>query len=184
MKRDWPECSKGCLTRTITSVPSDYNGKKMGFPVLVRSEDLFSYPFSGLTVHSRKIKEKPDEVKRVIRAGIKANRYMRANRDGTIAVLMTNARIDKEAAGAAYDSFIKGFNTDGSMPEDGFRRLLETQSVMKMDREAALREISYPSIRKAAGVGSQVDPDSAHSFRTSFGFESRSTNTKRHSQRA
>lgn len=142
---------QGLLDATITSVPSDYNGKKMGFPVLVRSEDLFSYPFSGLTVHSRKIKEKPDEVKRVIRAGIKANRYMRANRDGTIAVLMTTYRIDKEAAGAAYDSFIKGFNTDGSMPEDGFRRLLDdTKRVMKMDREVALSEVSDLAILKEA----------------------------------
>ena len=28
---------------------------------------------------------------------------------------------------------------------------------MKMDREAALRGVSYLAIRKAAGVGSQVD---------------------------
>jgi hypothetical protein len=30
---------------------------------------------------------------------------------------------------------------------------------MKMDRELALREVSYLAIRKAAGVGSQVDQD-------------------------
>ena len=101
--------------------------------------------------HIKKIKEKPDEVKRVIRAGIKANRYMRANRDGTIPVLMSTYRIDKEVASAAYDSFIKGFNLDGSMPEDGFRRLLDdTKRLMKIDREVALSEVADLSILREA----------------------------------
>ena len=142
---------QGLLDATVATVPTDYLGRKMGFPVIVRSEDLFTYPFSGLTAHVKKIKEKPDEVKRVIRAGIKANRYMRANRDGTIPVLMSTYRIDKEVASAAYDSFIKGFNNDGSMPEDGFRRLLDdTKRLMKIDREVALSEVADLSILREA----------------------------------
>jgi len=142
---------QGLLDATMATVPTDYLGRKMGFPVIVRSEDLFTYPFSGITASIKKIKEKPDEVKRVIRAGIKANRYMRANRDGTIPVLMSTYRIDKEVASAAYDSFIKGFNNDGSMPEDGFRRLLDdTKRLMKIDREIALSEVADLSILKEA----------------------------------
>ena len=102
-----------------------FPGKKLGFIVLARAEDLFTYPISGLIAQTKKIKEKPDEIKRVIRAGIKANRYMRANRDGTIPILMTTYRLDKEGATALYDSFVKGFNDDGNLPEDGFRRLIE-----------------------------------------------------------
>jgi NitT/TauT family transport system substrate-binding protein len=142
---------QGLLDATMATVPTDYLGRKMGFPVIVRSEDLFTYPFSGLTASIKKIKEKPDEVKRVIRAGIKANRYMRANRDGTIPVLMSTYRIDREVASAAYDSFIKGFNLDGSMPEDGFRRLLDdTKRLMKIDREVALSEVADLSLLKEA----------------------------------
>ena len=142
---------QGLLDATVATVPTDYLGRKMGFPIMVRSEDLFTYPFSGLTVSMRKLKEKPDEVRRVIRAGIKANRYMRENRDGTIPVLMSTYRIDKEVATAAYDSFIKGFNLDGSMPEDGFRRLLDdTKRVMKIDREVALSEVADLSILREA----------------------------------
>jgi NitT/TauT family transport system substrate-binding protein len=142
---------QGLLDATIATVPTDYLGRKMGFPVIVRSEELFTYPFSGLTAHIKKIKEKPDEVKRMIRAGIKANRYMRENRDGTISILMSTYRIDKEVATAAYDSFIKGFNLDGSMPEDGFRRLLDdTKRLMKIDREVAFSEVSDLSILREA----------------------------------
>src|SRR5262249_53242307 len=65
---------QGLLDATVATVPTEYIGRKMGFPIMVRSEDLFTYPFSGLTVTMKKLKEKPDEIKRVIRAGIKANR--------------------------------------------------------------------------------------------------------------
>jgi NitT/TauT family transport system substrate-binding protein len=142
---------QGLLDATVATVPTDFLGRKMGFPIMVRSEDLFTYPFSGLTVSMKKLKAKPDEVRRVIRAGIKANRYMRENRDGTIPVLMSTYRIDKEVATAAYDSFIKGFNLDGSMPEDGFRRLIDdTKRVMKIDREVAFGEVSDLSILREA----------------------------------
>ena len=60
---------QGLLDATMATVPTDYLGRKMGFPVIVRSEDLFTYPFSGLTASIKKIKEKPDEVKRVIARG-------------------------------------------------------------------------------------------------------------------
>jgi ABC-type nitrate/sulfonate/bicarbonate transport system substrate-binding protein len=142
---------QGLLDATVATVPTEYIGRKMGFPIMVRSEELFTYPFSGLTVSLKKLREKPDEVKRVIRAGIKANRYMRENRDGTILVLMSTYRLDKEVATAAYDTFVKGFNLDGNMPEDGFRRLIDdTKQVMKITREVALNEVSDFTILRDA----------------------------------
>ena len=64
--------------------PLDFLGKKMGFVVLARAYELFSYPTSGVVASLKRIKEKPDEVKRMIMAGIKATRYIRQNREGTI----------------------------------------------------------------------------------------------------
>jgi ABC-type nitrate/sulfonate/bicarbonate transport system substrate-binding protein len=106
--------SQGLIDAQALPVPWDYRGKKLGFIVLARAEDLFTYPISGLIAHTKKIKGKPDEIKRLIRAGIKGNRYMRANRDGTIPILMTTYRLDKEGATALYDSFVKnGRNENG-----------------------------------------------------------------------
>jgi NitT/TauT family transport system substrate-binding protein len=142
---------QGLMDATSAPVPWDYRAKKMGFNVLARAEDLFTYPISGLIATTKKIKEKPDEIKRLIRAGIKANRYMRANREGTIPVLMSTYKLDRDVATALYDSFVKGFNNDGSLPEDGFRRLIEdTKSITKVDREVAFNEVADLSILKEA----------------------------------
>ena len=143
--------SQGQLDAQVMPVPWDYRSRKLGLTILARAEDLFSYPISGLIAHSRKIKERPDEIRRAIRAGIKANRYMRANRDGTIEVMMSTYRLDKETATALYGSLLKGFNDDGNLPEDGLRRLIEdTKSVTKVEREIVLSDVADLSILREA----------------------------------
>ena len=68
---------------------------------------------------------KRKEFKRVIKAEIKANRYVHQNRDGTIQVMMEWLKINKEIAGATYDSVAKAFNEDGSLPEKGLQLAIE-----------------------------------------------------------
>jgi len=143
--------SQGQIDAQVMPVPWDYRSRKLNLNILARAEDLFTYPISGLIAHTRKIKERPDEIRRVIRAGIKANRYIRTNRDGTIEVLMSTYRLDKEAATALYSSLVKGFNDDGNLPEDGLRRLIEDiKLVTKVDREIALSEVSDLTILREA----------------------------------
>ena len=143
--------NQGLIDAQSLPVPGDYRGKKLGFTVLARAEELFTYPISGLIVHVRKIKDRPDEIKRIIRAGIKANRYIRDNRDGTIPVLAATYKLDNDTAAALYDSFAKGFNLDGSLPEDGMRRLIEdTRSITKVDREVAFTEVADLSVLREA----------------------------------
>src|SRR5512141_3094136 len=97
---------QGLTVATAGSTPADYLGKKFGYVVLARAYDLFSYPNTGLVASVKSIKENPDRLKRVIRAGIKANRYLLQNRDGTIQVMMQWMRIDKDTATATYDGSV------------------------------------------------------------------------------
>jgi ABC-type nitrate/sulfonate/bicarbonate transport system substrate-binding protein len=90
-------------------------------------------------------------VKRVIKAGLKANRYIRQNRDGTIQSWMEWMKVDKEIATATYDSVGKAFNEDGSLPEDGLRLLIdEAKKAAKISREITSSEFVDLSILKEA----------------------------------
>jgi ABC-type nitrate/sulfonate/bicarbonate transport system substrate-binding protein len=142
---------QGLIVATLGGPPADFLGKKMGFVVLARAHELFSFPVTGVLSTVKKIKEKPDEIKRVIKAGIKANRYIRQNRDGTIQVMMEWLKIDKEMATATYDSVGKAFNEDGSLPEDGLRLLIdEAKKAVKISREIASSEVVDLSILREA----------------------------------
>jgi len=143
--------NQGLIVATLGGPPTDFLGKKMGFVVLARAHELFSFPVTGILASDKKIKEKPDEIKRLIKAGIKANRYIRQNRDGTIQAFMEWMKIDKEMATATYDSVGKAFNEDGSLPEDGLRLLIdEAKKAAKTNREIASSEVADPAILKEA----------------------------------
>jgi NitT/TauT family transport system substrate-binding protein len=143
--------NQGLFAATVTSAPGDSQGAKMGFHVLVRAFEIFSYPNSGILANVKKIKERPDEAKRVIKAGIKANRYIRQNREGTAQVLTDWLKIDNETATATYDSIAKAFNDDGSLPESGLRLLIdEAKRDGKVTREVSFSEVADLSILLAA----------------------------------
>ena len=116
---------EGVVEVAVISPPGDEEGRKMGFNILARAYELFSFPFVGLGTSTRKIKERPDEVKRTIKALIKANRLIRQNREGTIQTLAEWGRTTPALAAAAYDSAFKVYNLDGSIPDEGLLAVIE-----------------------------------------------------------
>ena len=142
---------QGLADAAVLQPPLDFLGKEMGFVVLARAYELFSYPTGGLTASVKKIRERPDESKRVIKAGIKANRYIHQNREGTIQFMMEWLKIDKEMATATYVSTSKAFSEDGSIPEDGLRLVIEeAKQSAKVEREVPLRDVTDLSILREA----------------------------------
>ena len=150
-ERRFSAMKQGLTAGTLGSPPLDFLGKKMGFVVLVRAHELFSYPTSGVVASVKKIKEKPDEIKRVIKAGIKGTRYIGQNREGTIQIMMEWSKADKELATATYDSVLKLFNDDGSVPEKGMLLVIdELKKLAKVEREIAPSEVTDLSLLKEA----------------------------------
>jgi NitT/TauT family transport system substrate-binding protein len=134
---------EGIVDVAVISPPADVEGKKMGFNVLARAYELFTLPFVGLGANTKKLKERPDEIKRVLKALIKANRYITANRDGTMQILAEWGRTDRESAAASYDGTVKVFNADGSIPQDGLKLVIEqAKQALKMDRPIAFDEVA------------------------------------------
>jgi NitT/TauT family transport system substrate-binding protein len=142
---------QGLTVATAGSTPLDYIGKKMGYVVLARAYDLFSYPNTGLVASVKSIKENPDRLKRVIRAGIKANRYLLQNRDGTIQVMMQWMKIDRDTAAATYDGSVKSFNDDGSVSDAGLRIAVdEARKATNTAREVPFSEVAdFAMLREA-----------------------------------
>jgi len=150
-ERRFSAMKQGLTAGTMGSPPLDFLGKKMGFVVLARAYELFSYPTSGVVASVKRIKEKPDEVKRVIKAGIKATRNIRQNREGTIQFMTEWSKIDKEMATATYENVLKLFNEDGSVPEKGMLLVIdELKKLGKVEREISLSEVADLSILKKA----------------------------------
>ncbi|HEY6199916.1 MAG TPA: ABC transporter substrate-binding protein [Candidatus Binatia bacterium] len=142
---------EGIVDVIVIAPPADVEMRKLGFNVVARVDEVFKFPYVGLGANTRKIKERPDEVKRTVKAMIRANRYIRENREGTIQVLNEWGGIKVDSAAATYDSSWKVFNPDGTISQEGLRLVIEqAKREMKVTRDIALDDVSDSSALRAA----------------------------------
>ena len=134
---------EGIVDVAVLSPPTDTDAQRQGYRILSRFHELFKLPFTGLGTHLKKLKEKPDEVKRMVKALLRANRFVRSNREGTIQTMMDWIKVDRESAAATYDSTWKIFSEDGGMPEAGLKLVVDQgREAMKIERPVANSEVA------------------------------------------
>jgi len=134
---------QGLVHGIIVTPPGDVEAETLGFRVIARGYDLFSMPQSGMGAHLKKIHSKPNEVKSVIKALVKASRYIRSNRDGAIAALVDWGRVHPDLAAATYDSTVKAVTQDGAVPDSGMRLVIDqARSELKISREILPAEVA------------------------------------------
>jgi ABC-type nitrate/sulfonate/bicarbonate transport system substrate-binding protein len=155
--------TQGLIDAAVLAPPLDSEAKKKGFNILARAEEILIFPETGLVASVKKIQEKPDEIKRVIKAGIKANRYIRSNRDGTIQFIMEWLKVNKDVATATYEGVVKVYNEDVNVCEKGLRVTIEERKqTLKITRDVPLSEIADLSlikeVQRELGISSSIQP--------------------------
>jgi NitT/TauT family transport system substrate-binding protein len=134
---------EGIVDVAVLSPPTDTDALRSGYRVLSRFHEIFKMPFTGVGTHLKKLKEKPDEVRRMVKALLRANLFIRSNRDGTIQTMMDWVKVDRESAAATYDSTWKIFSEDGGMPEAGLKLVIDQgREAMKIERPVANSEVA------------------------------------------
>src|SRR5258706_12093301 len=143
--------SQGLVEAAVLGPPLDFEARRQGMNILARANDIFVFPETGLVTSVKKLQDKPDEVRRVIRAGIKANRYIRSNRDGTVQFLIDWLKLGRENAAATYDSVVKVYDDDINLCDKGLRLVVdETKKSMKLTRDVPYSDIADLSILREA----------------------------------
>jgi NitT/TauT family transport system substrate-binding protein len=142
---------EGIVDVAVLSPPTDSEATKLGFNVLSRFFEHFKLPFTGLGVNTKKLKGKPDEVKRMIKAALRANRFVQQDREGTIQTMMDWIKVGRESAAATYDATWRIFSEDGGIPESGLKLVIDqAREAMKIERPVANSEVADLSILREA----------------------------------
>jgi ABC-type nitrate/sulfonate/bicarbonate transport system substrate-binding protein len=143
----------------VISPPADTQMEKQGYRILARAYELFSLPYLGLGTHTRKIKERPEEIIRVIKATIRANRFIRDHRDESVQTLIGWGKVEREFAYASYDALRNLFNADGGIPEDGLKLVIDqARRSTKVSHEVAPGEVVDLSFLRAAQAELGIKP--------------------------
>jgi NitT/TauT family transport system substrate-binding protein len=133
---------EGLVDVAVIAPPGDALGKQMGFNVLLRAYEVFNFPFIGVGANLKTIKERPEEVKKVLKAMVRANRFIREDKEGAVKILMEWGKVDREHAVSSYDATWKVFSQDGNIPQEGLRLVVEqAKAELKLTREVPLSEV-------------------------------------------
>jgi len=120
----------GMLSGAIDSSMMDYGeafrAKKVGLKFLVNAADVHSLLAGGLAVNIRKLKEQPDQVRRMLKAMTQALKYIQENPEGTQQVMMSWLKLDREIAADIYQMAINSYTKNGLVEESMLNSLVTT----------------------------------------------------------
>ena len=107
----------GSVAAIIVPVPAVAVLKREGFNEVSFVGDVVEFASNGYTTTDQRIKENPQEVKRVLRALYRGLRYAKENPEGTIGVIQKEWKVDPEIAKESYRAIVKALNEDGIIGE-------------------------------------------------------------------
>jgi ABC-type nitrate/sulfonate/bicarbonate transport system substrate-binding protein len=96
---------QGRAAAALMAPPTDRPLLKAGMKRLVYLGDEFkNVPFSALQAMAKHVQAEPDMTERMVKAVMKALYWIRANREGSIDIIMKNGRLDeRDVAASLYD---------------------------------------------------------------------------------
>lgn len=117
---------QGLVAAAIISMPGAFEVERKGAKALVWGPDVPDLPFlNGLTTTVEKIETRPDEVRGMIRSILRANRFIRENKEQSVALLKEWMKISQDLAEKSYDVTLPGFSLTGEPRQSVLKFLLE-----------------------------------------------------------
>jgi NitT/TauT family transport system substrate-binding protein len=116
--------ASGAVQAVSVSPPYELMLQQMGYKILAGPPEV-GMPASGLFTSDRLLKDNPQMVRRTLRAVMKANRFIAANRQETIAVMLKWLPQTADVAARSYDLELQTITPDGQMTDAEMENLIE-----------------------------------------------------------
>ncbi|HEX2385677.1 MAG TPA: ABC transporter substrate-binding protein [Candidatus Binatia bacterium] len=110
---------QGIVDATVILIPFVIVAENLGFRILANAGDYLELSTPGLGTSDRLLREKPDQVRKTVRAAAKGLAFIRQNREETVRIIMDWLTLDKDTAGKAYQMGLKAYSEDGTPSEKG-----------------------------------------------------------------
>ena len=141
----------GAVDAAIFTLPDDSIAEEQGFKRLAFAADFIEGVQSGLATSVKKIKEKPDQVKRMARVLLRSLELTRSDRGYAVDFITRQWPVSRRAAENSYDLMVKTFSPNGEAPEKAIRDLIEeVRRDQKIERQIAVSEVvDFSFVREA-----------------------------------
>jgi len=144
----------GSIDATPIDVAFAVKAEDEGFRRLLYLGDIIEMPLSGITVMEKKIQTQREQVKRLIRATLRATHFMKQNRAETVQMLSDYLAISPSQSAKAYDLSINSFTDDGIISDKAVNIDVQlTKERLKITKEIPLSQLVDWSLVKEIQAG-------------------------------
>jgi NitT/TauT family transport system substrate-binding protein len=142
----------GSINAAMIVPPFNQLAIKRGFNQLVGFNDIMSMPIGGLAVLTQKIKEKPDEIVKMIRALLKSLEYIRTRKADILTIIDKQWGIkDADIREGMYKEMIGLFSRNGIAPDEAMRNVIRlVRETRKNLPEVTIADVADWSFAKKA----------------------------------
>jgi ABC-type nitrate/sulfonate/bicarbonate transport system substrate-binding protein len=103
----------GLVDATTLTVPVDIQAEKMGLRRLAFMGELLESISGGVGVSDRWIQQRPDQIKKFISGVFKGMAHARLHRQGSIALVMSKWKLERDVAEKAFDLMLTTWSENG-----------------------------------------------------------------------
>jgi len=141
----------GTIDAAMLSVPYDLFMEKDGFRPIAYMKDVAEFPLLGLIAHDERLRDRPDEVRRVLSAALKGIAYTKSHREEVLPLLKQFAGLpDIETTRKTFD-IIKDLWPDNGVPTE--KGLATALSVAELPANfTADRLVDWAPVSEAAAA--------------------------------
>ncbi|MGH7888041.1 MAG: ABC transporter substrate-binding protein, partial [Candidatus Binatia bacterium] len=131
----------GAAAATMLGIPQSFSAEKEGFRRLAAAGDYVP-GFSGLVIRSEQVTKKPEQVKRMVRASLKALGFIRQNPQETAQMIGRVFQMTPDIAQMTYDQLLQIMSPDGMFSLPGLQFFID----LARERQKVPREMSASQI--------------------------------------
>jgi ABC-type nitrate/sulfonate/bicarbonate transport system substrate-binding protein len=112
----------GTVDAAMLSIPHDLYLEREGFKSLVYVKDVLEFPLAGVVVHNDRLRDRPDEVTKILTGILRGIHYTKTNREEVSPLLKEFLGLESlDMAKKAYDRLEDIWPKDGLASDTGLR---------------------------------------------------------------
>jgi NitT/TauT family transport system substrate-binding protein len=145
-----PALESGTVEAALLSPPMLYFAKKKGFRELLDAGSRAKMPLGGLTVMNSTIRNRGDELKRVIKSMQAAKQEILRSKEKSVAMIASFLQVDRDVAEDTYPVYRKTVSGNGVPTHEGIDQIIKSLQAAGQftDRKVMFDEVADDRIAK------------------------------------
>jgi ABC-type nitrate/sulfonate/bicarbonate transport system substrate-binding protein len=141
----------GTVQAAMMSLPLNIQLKKMGYRELFYAGKILHEPLTGLVASSEKIKNNPQQIRKVMRAFTRGMHAFKTERAEFVSFAQKKFSLSKDVADEAYDYMVDSLSSNGFVEEAVLENGIQTaKKVLGVNKPVSANDIvDYSFLREA-----------------------------------